>query len=394
MRRFALLCVLAAAPTVVAVPHAAAQATAADSAGVLLDAALRLEAEGQRDAAEALLRFILRNYAGTSAAAAAQARLGEPRQRTVAASGRGELMVWYTLYGAWLGVAVPAALGADSPEPYGVGLLVGAPLGFLAARDFARRTALTSGQARVIDFGSQWGTWQGVGWQSVLDLGDHTEMICFGANNTPPCDTYQQNSDQAPFTASVVGGLAGMVGAALLARGRDVPSGRATFGIHGAYWGTWYGLAGSILFDVDDGDRTLSWVLLGGNLGLLGAAIGGPDGISSGRTWLVTAGGVAGLAAGFGLDLLLQPDGDKATIAIPMATSALGLIAGMRWTRNYDARLSDRGNDHPGTALVNVLGNRLSLAIPVVLPTLVPSRHGGSRREALAWRIPIFAMRH
>jgi hypothetical protein len=374
-------------------PRAAAQVAAADSAAVILATALRLDAEGQRDAAQALLRFVMRHYAATPAAADAALRLGEVQRRATVASGRGELMVWSTLYGAWLGVAVPAALGADSPEPYGIGLLVGAPVGFLASRGFARRSAVTAGQARVIAFGSQWGTWQGFGWRAVLDLGNRTETLCFGPNGSPPCDTFESESDRAPWVAAVAGGLGGMAMAALVARGRDIPSGRATFGIHGAYWGTWYGLAGAILTEPHTDDQTLTWVLLGGNLGLLAAAIGGPDGISSGRTWLVTAGGVAGLAAGFGLDLLLQPANDQAAIAIPMATSALGLIAGMHWTRNFDTGLSNASGSGPGTAVLNVRQGRPSVGLPAVVPTVVRTDPANPRRRALAWRIPLFDWR-
>ena len=51
------------------------------------------------------------------------------------------------LYGAFLGAAIPAALGADDPEGYGAGLLVGAPLGFFASRAYAKNPAITDGQA-------------------------------------------------------------------------------------------------------------------------------------------------------------------------------------------------------------------------------------------------------
>jgi hypothetical protein len=389
MRRTLIALFVACVLAMLAGAPAAAQITAADSAAVLYNAALRLEDEGQRAAAEALIRYILRHYATTPQAADAERWLtGVTRDRRER-SGRGELMVWYTIYGAWLGVAVPAALGADTPEPYGLGLLVGAPLGFLASRAYARSHALGSGQARIIDFGSQWGTWQGLAWREVLDLGERTETVCFGPGGGPPCETFEIGSDRAPWTAMVVGGLAGAIAAAALARGRDMPSGRATFAIHAAYWGSWYGLAGSILADAQHVDATLTWMLAGGNIGLVAGALGGPNGISSGRVWLITAGGIAGLAAGFGLDLLVQPESDRAVIAIPMATSALGLILGAHWTRAFDTER--RAEDRPGNALLNVRGGRLSLGVPAPVPVML---HRAAERPALGVRLPLFEVRH
>jgi hypothetical protein len=374
-------------------PVLEAQATPADSAGVLYEAALRLDAEGERGAAQELLRFVIRNYPGTPAAAAAQQRLDEQVQVERAGSGRSELMVWYTLYGGWLGVAVPAALGADDPEPYGLGLLVGAPVGFLLSREYARSTSLTSGQARVIDFGSQWGTWQGFGLRAALDLGAIRETVCFGPDGSPPCDTFERDSERAPWAAMVLGGLTGTVASALLARGRPIPSGAATYAIHGAYWGTWYGLAGSILADVADGDQTLTWVLVGGNLGLLATSLSAPRTIGSGRVWLVTAGGIAGIAAGFGLDLLLQPDDEDLAILVPMIGSALGLFLASRWTRSFDGSGSD-DSEVEGNALLNVRSGKVAVRVPALVPMLIPrdDARRGSRRLGVS--VPLFQLRH
>jgi hypothetical protein len=275
-----------------------------------------------------------------------------------------------------------------------VGLLVGAPIGFLASRAYARSSRLTAGQARALDFGSQWGTWQGLGWRAVLNLGVKTETVCFGPGGSPPCDSFETTPDEAPWTAAVVGGLSGMTLAALIARGRDIPSGRATFAIHGAYWGTWFGLASAILVDTDDDDETLTWVLAGGNLGLIAAALRGPDGITSGRSWLITAGGVAGGAAGFGLDLLLQPDDDQVAIAIPLATSALGLALAAHWTRGFSEGHAARSGDGLGSALVNVRAGRLSIGIPAVFPTRVWAASLAGSRTAVAWNVPLFDLRH
>jgi hypothetical protein len=84
--------------------------------------------------------------------------------------------VFATLYGLWLGVAVPTALGADDGEAYGAGLLVGGPLGLFSARAVTRSRSLTEGQVRAISWGGIWGTWQGFGVAEVLDIGE--DVIC------------------------------------------------------------------------------------------------------------------------------------------------------------------------------------------------------------------------
>lgn len=388
---FFLLALAFAAP---GAARLAAQITAADSAGLLYQTAVRLEAQGERAAAHALLRHLVRQYPGTPAAADAEQRLTQLTRHVIERSGRGELMVWYTIYGAWLGIAVPSALGADGPEPYGLGLLLGAPTGFLVSRAYGRSTPLSSGQARIIDFGSQWGTWQGLGWRAALDIGQRTETYC---PPPPPggveqCYFYESRSDRAPWAAMLVGGIGGAVGAALLARGREIPGGAATFAIHSAYWGTWYGLASSVFADVHDSDAGLAWTLVGGNVGLLAGALAGPRGISSGRVWLITAGGLGGAAAGFGLDLLIQPDSDQLAIGIPTVTSALGLVLAAQWTRAYDAEGGGDGDDPPGMALLNVRSGRLSLGLPAIAPA--PLELGGGGQPGYVWRVPVLEFRH
>jgi hypothetical protein len=370
--------------------RAAAQATPADSAGVLYQAAMRLDEDGQRETAVALLRFLIRQYPGTPAAADAEKWLEGPvTARNDSGKGRGELMVWYTIYGAWLGVAVPAALGADEPEPYGVGLLAGAPLGFLLSRAYARATAITPGQARALDFGSQWGTWQGLGWQQALDLGGDTETQCAGPNNEPPCYTYEVEDDQAPWKAMVVGGISGAAAAALLTHGRRFPPGSASYSIHGGLWGTWFGIVGFELADVEDGDEALAWALVGGNLGLLAGALTAPSHITSGRVWLITAGGIAGMAAGFGLDLLLQPDDETAVILPPAIGSALGLFLASRWTGSFDRRASDAGG--PPGALLGIHDGRFVMGMPAVTPVMLRRRDG---TRHLGVHVPLFELSH
>ncbi len=362
-RVFPLACLLALAPG-----SAMGQATAADTAAVLLDAAARFEAHGDRRIAEALLALIARDYAATPAGVTAAGRLSARRGAASAESGRVELIVWGTLYGAWLGTGIPAMLGADDPAPYGAGLLIAAPLGFAAARAYGRSTSMSLGQARVIRWGSIWGTWQGIGWQEVFDIGDRTERYC----DQFACYDYPVESERAPVTAAVLGGMTGLATGAAIARSTNISPGTATMVEFGSLWGTWYAGAATVLLDVDSEDAVLTWILLGGNAGLLSGALAGPRlGWSAGRARLVSITGVAGLVAGLGLDLLFEVDDDKTAIAIPLATSVIGLALGANWTRDYDATRRDLGERAPA-ALVNVRDGRVGMSVPVPTPSLLP----------------------
>jgi lipopolysaccharide export system permease protein len=120
--------------TVVFTQHLEAQTTRADSAAILLEATRRLELEGESDAARELLDLIVRHFPGSPAAIEAETMLSASQTRETETSGRASLIAFSTLYGAWLGVAVPAAMGANEPEPYGAGLLIGAPLGIMTRK--------------------------------------------------------------------------------------------------------------------------------------------------------------------------------------------------------------------------------------------------------------------
>jgi hypothetical protein len=350
-----------------AAPRAAhAQATRTDSAAVLLDAARRLEAQGQRAASQAVLAQLLQRWADTPAGMEA-ARMIAERPAPTEGSGRFRLVAWGTLYGAWLGVAVPAAAGAESSTPYGVGLLLGGPAGLVLANAYARAARPTTGQADAIIFGSQWGTWQGLGWllATTPDVGDH-----------------------APFTALVLGGVGGLVAGHVVASSLHPTAGQTGFVSHAANWGTWYGIVAAVLTDAED-DAALSTVLVAGDVGLLAGALGAPRDVSAGRVWLTSAIGIAGAAAGFGIDLLVKPDEDKIILLIPALTSAVGLVYGWHVTDDLDRRRRPAGA--PGSAgagaLLRLGDGRPRLGAPDVLPTLVKVAEGRLRpiyRPALA----------
>jgi hypothetical protein len=312
-----------------------AQVTRADSAAVLLEAAETFQEEGRWQVAEALFHYIGERFGDTPAAARAMAALRILPEEQSDRSAQVELMVWSTTFGAWLGVAIPAALGADGPEPFGVGLLVGGPGGFLGGRALARSRALSEGQVRAITFGSLWGTWQAFGLMELMDWGE--EERCSG----DLCEVEGPDSKDV-FKSFVVGGLAGTVTGAILAR-RPISRGVATTANFGALWGTWFGVAGGILLDLE-GDGLLGSTLLVGDAGLLTTALLAPGwNMSRNRARLISIAGVIGGLAGAGMDLIMRPDDEKVAIGIPLATSIAGLAIGAGLTAN-EGRRSGQGS--------------------------------------------------
>jgi hypothetical protein len=215
--------------------------------------------------AEALFQYVSERFSDTPAGAAALQALRAVPAGAMSQGSRVELQVWSTLYGLWLGVAVPGALGASGSEPYGLGLLLGGPGGFLAGRALANSRPLSEGQVRAITFGGTWGTWQGFGWARVLGIGE--KEVCPGPNF---CYTEDAGS-RTVFSSLVVGGLAGIATGTVLSR-KPISAGTATTVNFGAFWGTWFGVAGSVLADLE-GDSFLATTLLGGNAGLVAAAL-------------------------------------------------------------------------------------------------------------------------
>jgi len=353
-------------------PHLAiAQTSRADSANVLLQTARRLEAEGNRAAADALLRELLRNFADTPAAEAARGTLPAPPP-AADRSGRLELIAWGTIYGAFLGLAVPAALGVDNASGYGAGLLIGPAGGFFVSSAYAARVRPSLGRARALTFGFRWGTWQGFYWYAAL-AGDGNARALWGT--------------------MILGGATGVTAAALLTRNRPISPGWVTAVSHGSSWGTWFGLMGLGIFEVSS-DDAFKIVLASGDAGLLAALLLTPREISTGRVWMTTAAGIAGAAAGLGVDLLVQSDNAQLNFAIPTIGSAIGLVWGARMAKRSEED-SRRLGAHDGarlpSALVEVGEGGARVGFPSLTPTLVPVGERGVRRlyrPALA--VPLF----
>ena len=340
---------------------------------MLLETARTFEARGRPDVAAALYELLVEQYPETAAAVEARARLVA---LPLEAEGDGgvALQVWSTIYGAWLGLAVPGALGADGSEAYGLGLLVGGPAGFLVGRRLARSTELTEGQAGAVSLGAWWGTWQGFGWQEVFELGVSQECPI----GTSFC--FDEPSDEEAFAGAVVGGLVGIAAGALLAR-REITPGTSTVMNFGPLWGSWFGLAGGILAGLED-DDLLASTLIAGNAGLVTAAILAPRwNVTRSRARLVSIAGVLGGLAGAGIDLLVQPDDEKGAIAIPLLGSVGGLGLGIAATRERP----ESAGDGEANALLLLRDGRLRVGTPLPMPGLVrgPTGRGDAWRAVL-----------
>ncbi len=362
MSRVVPLVALACALAALAPRPVRAQAARADSAAILLSAARQLDAEGKRIAADAVYDYIVRRFGDTPAGAEAKTKLAVGRPAEPERSGRLQLLAWGAIDGAWLGVAVPLAFGATGTAPYGIGLIAGGPVGFFVAKAYADHARPTLGQARAITFGFDWGSWQTVGWVAALTTGELSTEPVFGS--------------------MAAGGVGGAVFGAVYGRSHSIPAGVMTAVSHGAYWGTWFGLMGWPLLGLED-DAGFRLALAAGDAGLLVAALTAPKDISPGRVWLTTAAGIAGIAVGGGIDLRLQPSDDKVAIGIPVATSAIGLVAGIALAKGAERVRSARAPAPPvpdATALLQVDERGTRVGLPVPSPMLVPVGERGARR--------------
>jgi len=345
----------------------AAQISAADSSAVLLRTASEFERDGRWEIAEAIYMLIVERYGSTPAAVEAGARLRAAPSDRLARISRVELQVFSTLYGLWLGVAVPVAFGADSPEAYGAGLLIGGPVGLLTSRAALRARPLSEGQARAVSWGGIWGTWQGLGVSQLFNFGEDEFCDAFGCYPTG-------DDTEETFAAMIVGGLAGIATGAIIARG-PVGSGTSSGAQGGSIWGSAYGAMVAGIIDEDNGDAVLTTALLAGNLGLLaGAALSRKYDLSRSRVRMINLGALVGGIGGLGLDLLIQPDDAEAAIAIPLVTSVAGLLIAAHSTRDSDrGGVRDMEPDAAlGSAILGYADGRLRVGAPLPMPALIP----------------------
>jgi hypothetical protein len=365
--------------------RAAPAQTAADTASVILQVARDLQRDGRPDAARELLRYLHARYGATPAAHAADSLLRTLPGSGPIGNGRTGFVTFNTAYGAFLGAAIPAAFGASGSGEYGAGLLAGAPLGFFVSRAFAHAHFRSAGQAGIASFATAWGTWQGLGLQRAFNIGD--EKICQDSF------CYTNSSDTAPWAAMSLGGIAGIGVGWALASTKEIRPGTATMISHSALWGTWFGVSVGRAAGLHD-DGLWASMLIVGDVALLAS-------IPAARYWqptssrvrLISAAGLAGGLAGFGIDLIANPDDDKVIFAIPAVTSAIGLLVGTLATRHQSDLDSGSDGFGPANALVQWReGLRLQLAVPEPATFEIVDR-AGKIRTARGARLRLFDAR-
>jgi len=131
---------------------------------------------------------------------------------------------------------------------------------------------------------------------------------------------------------------------------------------------------------------------------LVGSALAHPRwGLSRSRARLISIGGVIGGLAGAGIDLLIQPEGEKTAIAIPLATSIVGLAVGaVRTQRDMEAEPDGTGATGPDAhlgALMNLDGDTWRVGLPIPAPIRVDASPAGTARMKTALHVPLLRAR-
>jgi hypothetical protein len=247
---------------------------------------------------------------------AADSRLPfQPLSLAHADSGRNDLKLFGGFYGLWLGIAVPIALEADSPEAFGVGLLLGGPLGWGTAAALSRNTDMTEGRASIISLGGWLGTWQGLGWSSLNDNLDGHQVVGYG----------------------VLGGLAGIAAASALTSKVEFTEGHGELTHSANLWGAWFGIVAGVLLDHQN-DDLLRFALIGSDALVLGTGLatkGSP--LKEKQVRLVNLAGLMGGVMGLGIILIAQPEDETGVMAILGLSSLTGLIVGYTGMSNTTA---------------------------------------------------------
>jgi hypothetical protein len=289
-------------------------------ARIAYEAAVDLADSGDIHAAIRRLEWIIVGEDASEWTARAAAKLAELEQlrdapKPMSGTTRAGLVTFGTAFTTWL--AVGSLIVADTEDPSAIGIaLIGGPLvGLSYAVRATRDSPLSDGQASLVNLGGVWGIWQGTGSAVVAGL-----------------------SGRATVLASMAGGLAGLGGARLIVSEHAVTAGDASLITAAGTWGTWLTLCGAMASDLDDTDAVVIASMLGGDAALLGAAVAAPSvTMSRSRVRLINAAGLVGTLYGWGATVLGEIDSDRGQWGAVGVGSVAGLAAGAYLTRNMDA---------------------------------------------------------
>jgi hypothetical protein len=228
-------------------------------------------------------------------------------------SGRTELLIFSGYYGLWAGIAIPAALQADSPQAHALGLILGGPLSVALTHSITKEASISSGRATMIALGGHLGTWQGLGWAGVADKPAH-----------------------AIITSGLLAGLTGIGAATAMTNHYDFSTGHAAVTNSSAHWGAWFGLIFAMLSDQED-KKLLRSMLISTDMAVLSTGFLAKNiKMSKARMRLIDLSGVIGTMIGFGTDMLFEVNNEHTAFAIAGLGSIGGLWAGTAMTKTYD----------------------------------------------------------
>lgn len=291
--------------------------------------ALRFAARGRYDLVQGVCEELNADFGDTDAGRIAAQILPEIRSLRAnpqalvwdrpakLGTGSNDLKLFGGYYGMWLGLAVPLALEADSPEAYGVGLIAGGPVGFFLASAATRKWDISEGQATMIELGGNLGTWQGLGWGAHGDGGPPTVV-----------------------GAGLAGGLGGILAASVLTSKYEFTEGHAALTASAMPWGAWFGLVVAALASSNEHDDEYHKSMMIGSdaLVLATGVLARQADMSEKRVRLISLNGVIGSVMGLGISLVVQPDDGETVMGIVGACGVAGLAAGFPLTRNVDNR--------------------------------------------------------
>ena len=299
-----------------------------NEAAQLYETAFKLIVEEDYGEAYDLLNEVIDRYPDTIYAQFAENRkrrleqlnLPDIRRKKIDQSGRIGTVVFSTLYSTWLGIGTARlADDTDGAKTVATGMMIGAPAGLLTSLIATRNARLTRGQSALISFSGYWGTWQGLGWATVLIY------------------EYEDDTEKSLIRGAMIGGLSGILATAVLTRKVDPSLGDMGIINYGALWGTWLSWSAGIVADLQDGDEQLAWTLIGGNLGMTTmASLSSKIDISLARANWINLGGIIGTIVASGIVIIMDESNisEEAAFAILMGGGIAGLITGTYTTRN------------------------------------------------------------
>jgi presenilin-like A22 family membrane protease len=234
---------------------------------------------------------------------------------TLDQSGRVGVVVFSTLYGTWLGAAIPIIAKADDPKAFVAGMMAGSITGLLVSLNATKDRAISDGRTSLINFGGWFGTWQGIAWANAAGIDEGRDVV----------------------TGAVIGGLTGLATSILLTKDKEIRPGYATLVNFGGIWGSWFALCTAMIFDVEQDETAWGMVGAGGDVGIVATAVAARHTqMSRGRARLINIAGVVGTVFGLGIAVLAEVDDAQAVFAIMGTGSVAGLLIGSAATKNYD----------------------------------------------------------